>query len=206
MITEIEDYFSKGCGRCDRFATPACSTRKWSDGLGLLRAICLEAGLQETVKWGCPCYIYAGRNIAVIGAFRSDFRISFFNAALMQDPEHALEKQGPNTRHPDMLRFTSAASVEARAVMLLAYLREAMRYAEAGVRPPRLDEDVDLPDELMDALDADPVLADAFAALTPGRRRSYAIVLGSAKTSATRTARIEKLRPRILSGKGANEY
>ena len=58
------------------------------------------------VKWGHPCYMHAERNIAIIGAFRGDFRLSFFNAALMRDPEGALEKQGPNTRHADMIRFT----------------------------------------------------------------------------------------------------
>ena len=27
MITDPDTYFAKGCGRCDRFATPDCSTR-----------------------------------------------------------------------------------------------------------------------------------------------------------------------------------
>ena len=31
MITDVEDYFTKGCGRCDRFGTPDCSTRRWID-------------------------------------------------------------------------------------------------------------------------------------------------------------------------------
>ena len=94
MITDIEDYFSKGCGRCARFATPDCSTRKWAAGLGALRQICLEAGLVETVKWGHPCYMHADRNIALFGAFRGDFRLTFFNAALLNDPEGRSGKTG----------------------------------------------------------------------------------------------------------------
>ena len=50
MITDIEDYFSKGCGRCERFATSDCSTRQWARGLKALRGICRDAGLAETVK------------------------------------------------------------------------------------------------------------------------------------------------------------
>lgn len=50
--------------------------------------------------------MHGDRNIVILGAFRSDFRLSFFNAALMKDPKCVLEKQGPNTRHPDMFRFT----------------------------------------------------------------------------------------------------
>lgn len=70
MITDIKDYFAKGCGRCERFSTPSCSARRWANGLSDLRRICLEVGLVETVKWGHPCYMHAGRNIAIIGATR----------------------------------------------------------------------------------------------------------------------------------------
>lgn len=205
MITDIEDFFSKGCGRCERFATPACSANKWHAGLIALRAICRSAGLVETVKWGHPCYMHAGRNIALIGALQGDFRLNFFNAALMKDPEGLLERQGPNTQHPDSIRFTATEQVEERAAAIRAYLQEAMGYAEAGVRPSKVAQALELPDELVDAMDADPELAEAFHRLTPGRQRSYAIHLGSAKTSATRVARIEKARPHILAGKGANE-
>jgi uncharacterized protein YdeI (YjbR/CyaY-like superfamily) len=205
MITEIEDYFSKGCGRCDRFATPDCSTRLWAQGQADLRRICLAAGLTETVKWGHPCYMHAGRNITIIGAFRGDFRMTFFNAALMTDPEGVLERQGPNTRHPDAIRFTDNAQVTQMEPVIRSYLAEAMGYAEAGIQPPKEASDIDLPDEMIEALDADPELAEAFHALTPGRQKSYAINLNGAKTSATRVTRIARFRDHILAGKGATE-
>lgn len=205
MITEIEDFFTKGCGRCERFATPDCSVRQWSEGVNELRRICRSAGLVETVKWGHPCYMHAGRNIALIGALRSDFRLSFFHASLMKDPEGLLEKQGPNTRHPDMMRFTASHRVTDLEPVIRLYLKEAMDYAEAGIRPPKEEIDLALPDELVDALDSDPELADAFRSLTPGRQRSYVINLAGAKAAATRISRIEKFRDRIIAGKGANE-
>lgn len=206
MITDIEDYFTKGCGRCERFATPDCSTRQWIEGLNRLRQLCLEAGLAETVKWGHPCYMHAGRNIAIIGAFRDNYRLTFFNAALMQDPGSILEKQGPNTAHADMIRFTANDQPEKLAPVIQSYIMEAMSYAESGIKPSKAETDIDLPDELIDALDADPELAEAFRALTPGRRKSYVINLNGAKAPATRIARLEKFRNRIISGKGANEY
>jgi uncharacterized protein YdeI (YjbR/CyaY-like superfamily) len=205
MITDIEDFFTKGCGRCDRFATSDCSTRRWIDGLAKLREICRDSGLRETVKWGHPCYVHTGRNIAIIGAFRGDFRLSFFNAALMKDPQGLLERQGPNTRCADMIRFTDNDAVAAHAPAIRAYLNEAMGYAEAGVKPPKSDDEDEAPEELKEALDADPQLAEAFWKLTPGRRRSYVINLNAAKASATRIARITKFRSKILAGKGAME-
>jgi uncharacterized protein YdeI (YjbR/CyaY-like superfamily) len=205
MITEIEDYFTKGCGRCERFDTLDCSTRRWEQGLRKLREICRSVGLEETVKWGHPCYMHANRNIAIVGAFRSDFRLSFFNAALLQDPEGVLERQGTNTRHADMIRFVANGDVERLEPAIRSCLREAMGYAEQGVKPPRDDSEPDLPQELADALLTDPELAEAFAALTPGRRKSYVINLNSAKQSETRITRIAKFRDRIIAGKGAME-
>ncbi|MHA7776672.1 YdeI/OmpD-associated family protein [Roseibium sp. M-1] len=205
MITEVEDFFSKGCGRCSRFDTPDCATRHWAEGLAVLRDLCREAGLEETVKWAHPCYVHDGRNIALIAAFRDDIRLTFFNASLMKDPEGVLEKNGPNTQHPGILRFTDNREVARNAPLIQAYLAEAKGYAVAGIKPQKVQAEFDLPEELIDALDGDPELAEAFHDLTPGRQRSYVINLNGAKTPATRVNRIGKFREKILAGKGATE-
>lgn len=205
MIADIEEYFSKGCGRCERFATPDCSARRWNRGLTDLRRICLESGLVETVKWGHPCYMHEGRNIVILGAHRSDFRISFFNAALIKDPNGILEKQGPNTRYPDMIRFSENTQVAEMESVIRSYLQEAMSYAKAGIKPPKEQHKIELPTELLEALASDPELADAFHRLTPGRQKSYVINLNSAKKAETRISRIAKFRDKILAGKGATE-
>lgn len=205
MITNIESYFSKGCGRCDRFDTPDCSTKQWQSGLNALRHLCNSSGLTETVKWGHPCYMHADRNIALIGAFRQDFRLTFFNAALLQDANNRLEKQGPNTQHANMIRFTDNAQPAALRADISELLAQAMHFAAEGIVAPKTQHALSLPEEFIDALDADPALADAFFALTPGRQRSYEIALNGAKQSATRLARIAKYRNKIMLGKGANE-
>lgn len=205
MITDIEDYFTQGCGRCERFATDDCSSRLWADGQKRLRQICTSMNLQETVKWGHPCYVYKGRNIALITALRGDFRLNFFNASLLKDPDGVLEKQGQNTQHPDTIRFTDAGRVSSLETTLRAYLQEAIGYAEAGIKPAKASASIDLPAELVDAMDADPELAEAVHQLTPGRQRSYVLNLNSAKKTETRMSRITAFRPRILAGKGANE-
>jgi uncharacterized protein YdeI (YjbR/CyaY-like superfamily) len=58
---------------------------------------------------------------------------------------------------------------------------------------------------LVEALDSDPELAEAFHNLTPGRQKSYVINLGSATKAATRKTRVVKFREKILAGKGATE-
>ena len=205
MITDPEDFFTKGCGRCERFETPDCSTRPWIDGLRHLRRICLDMELEETVKWGHPTYMHAGRNIAIFGAFRSDFRLSFMNAGLLNDTENVLEPQGPNARTPSIIRFADVSLVEEMEPVIRAYLQQLMEHAENGTKPPKVRTEIDMPDELAEALQTDRELADAFYALTPGRQRSYMFNLNQAKQSATRVARIEKFRHKIISGKGAME-
>lgn len=205
MITDPDDFFRKGCARCARFATPDCSTRRWIDGLNHLRRICLDMGLRETAKWAHPCYMHAGRNIAIFGAFRGDFRLSFMNPGLLVDSERVLEAQGPNSQTPSMIRFTAAGQVGEKEPVIRAYLRQLMDCAERGAKPPRLEREIEFPEELGEALDADPELAEAFHALTPGRQKSYLFALNQAKQSATRVARIEKFRGKIIAGKGALE-
>ena len=205
MVTDIDTYFAKGCGRCARFDTPDCSVKLWLAGMTDLRRICREAGLTETVKWGQPCYTHAGRNIAILGAFRGNFRIIFFQAGLLADPEGILVKPGTNSATPEMVCFTEASEVTALEPTLRAYLAEAMAHAEAGRKDDTPRPMPDWPQELTDALDADPELADAFHALTPGRQKSYVLNLNGAKKPETRVARISKFRDKILAGKGATE-
>ena len=205
MISKIDDYFVKGCGRCERFDSAECSALQWREGLLLLREICRSCDVNETVKWGHPCYVGAGRNVAIVGALRSEFRLSFFNAGLMQDPNGVLERPGPNTQYPDMIRFVSARQVKALAEVIRAYMNEAIEYAKAGRKAPKVERHLQTPDELTEALMADPELADAFARLTPGRQNSYLVNLGRAKKPETRVRRIEKFRVKILAGKGALE-
>lgn len=205
MITDPEDFFTKGCGRCARFATPECTTRTWIAGLNNLRRICRDMGLREEVKWAHPTYMHAGRNIALFGSLRGDFRLIFMNASLLNDTHGVLERQGENSQTPSMIRFTDVVQVGELEPVIRDYLRQLMDHAEAGTKPERVAREIDVPDELTDALDADPELAEAFRALTPGRQKSYFFSLNQAKQSATRTARIEKFRDRIIAGKGAME-
>jgi len=203
MITDANVYFTDGCGRCARFGTPDCSTKLWHDGLLALRKLCLESGLVETAKWGHPCYMHAGRNIALFGAFRGDYRLTFFNAALLKDPEGLLKPAGPNAQVSGTLFLTDNGQVETLAPTISAYLREAMDYAEAGTLPPKIVTELEMPEELVEALDSDPELAEAFHELTPGRQKSYIYNLNSAKKSETRVSRIAGFRDKIIAGKGA---
>lgn len=205
MITDPNEFFLQGCGRCERGGTDDCSSRLWAEGLAHLRRICLDAGLDEVAKWGHPCYTLNGANIAILGAFRGDFHLSFFKASLMKDPQRLFIKRGENTQVASVISFSSHKEVKKLERVLRAYLDEAIAIERAGLKPKRSPPKVELPDELAEALQNDAVLSEAFFKLTPGRQRGYCMTIGSAKQSATRVKRIEKYRPQILAGKGFQE-
>ena len=122
------------------------------------------------------------------------------NPGLVRDTEGVLEPQGPNSRTPSMIRFTAVGQVGEMEPVIRAYLSQLMDHAEAGTKLPKVEREIDMPDEPTDALDADPEPAEAFQALTPGRRKSYMFNLNQTKQSATRVARIEKFREKIIAG------
>ncbi|MEZ5913922.1 MAG: YdeI/OmpD-associated family protein [Paracoccaceae bacterium] len=105
----------------------------------------------------------------------------------------------------DTVRFRAAAEAEAALPALRRYLHAAKDLAEKGPAAPKAPTPLALPVELREILQGDRQLAEAFERLTPGRQRSYAILLSSAKTSQTRIARIARKRAAIMAGKGANE-
>lgn len=206
MITEIDDYFAKGCGRCARFETPDCAVQHFAHGLADLRRICLDLGLVEAVKWGHPCYMHNGSNIAIVGAFRDNFRMTFMNGSLLKDAGKVLRTAGPNSRTANVLFFQSDDDVATLEPVIRAYLTELMQYARDGIKPAQTDHgDMDLANELVTAMDTDPELAEGFHALTRGRQHGWNLHFTSAKQTATRATRIAKARDKIIAGKGWNE-
>lgn len=175
----------------------------WRAETEALRAVVLSAGLEEAVKWGKPTYMGGGGNIAIIQPFKGFLALMFFKGSLLADPEGVLRDQGENSQAAKRMEFTSVGDVEARAEVIRAYLAEAVALERAGAKVPfKAKAALELPDELVDALDGDAELAAGWAALTPGRQRSWVLHFAGAKQSATRVSRIAKARELILAGKG----
>lgn len=100
------------------------------------------------------------------------------------------------------MKFTSAREIAAETPMIQAYVREAIAIAKAGLKVEKKPPEFPVIEELQAKFRSDPAFERAFAALTPGRRRSYLFHFAGAKQSATRTARIEKAAPAIFEGRG----
>ena len=49
----------------------------WKEEIILLRELVLASGLDETIKWGGPCYTKGGQNILGLAAFKTMWNMVF---------------------------------------------------------------------------------------------------------------------------------
>jgi uncharacterized protein YdeI (YjbR/CyaY-like superfamily) len=180
------------------------ASKAWQGEIRNLRSILLECGLDEERKWGKPCFLFEGKNVAIIQPFKEHCSLMFFKGALLKDTHGLLRSQGQNTQSAMRLEFTSQAGI--KKALVASYVKQAIAVEKAGLKVDfKAKRELDLPEELARILQKDSRLAKAFYALTPGRQRGYVLHFAGAKQSQTRTARIEKCRPRILAGKGIHD-
>lgn len=191
---------SKSNPKVDAFFTRA---KQWREEMETLRAILLDCGLTEELKWGKPCYAFEGGNVTVIQGFKAYCAVLFFKGVLMPDPHGMLVKTGANTRVGRQIRFTSVEEIAKSKAKVKSYIQAAIELEKSGVKVELPDdEDIKVPEEFEKVLAENPALKKAFKALTPGRQRGYYFYFSQPKQSKTRTSRIEKCVPRILDGKG----
>jgi uncharacterized protein YdeI (YjbR/CyaY-like superfamily) len=187
----IDDFFEKA----DR----------WPAELAALRTILRDCGLVEVWKWSSPVYTLDGGNVAILWGFKDNATLGFFKGVLLQDKDKLLVAPGENSRSSRIFKFTGLEQIDAIKDTIRAYVLEAMELERKGARVDLPKDDIVYPDELVARLNDDPELSEAFQALTPGRRRGYALYFAQPKQSVTRVGRIEKLRDKILAGKGLQD-
>lgn len=176
---------------------------KWQAELEQLRAIILDCGLTEELKWEQPCYTFEKNNIAIIGEFKDCCILSFFKGALLNDAKGILSKPGENTQAGRVIRFTDVKKIVELEPVLKTYIYEAVEIEKAGLKVDfKPISEHKIPEEFQNKLNENPTLKHAFEALTPGRQRAYLLHFSQPKQSKTRESRIEKSIPQILSGKG----
>ncbi|SDT06936.1 Uncharacterized conserved protein YdeI, YjbR/CyaY-like superfamily, DUF1801 family [Mucilaginibacter mallensis] len=192
MNPKVDFYFNKA--------------KKWQEELEQLRMIALDCGLDEELKWGCPCYTFRASNIVLIHAFKEYCAFLFFKGALLNDAEGILIQQTENVQAARQIRFTNIREIVEMAPTLKAYIYEAIEVEKAGLKVElKTTTEFTMAGEFQYKLDKIPALKTAFYALTPGRQRAYLLHFSAPKQSKTREARVEKYIPQILDGKGLDD-
>ena len=179
---------------------------KWQKEYKKLRSIILDCGLNEELKWGCPCYTFENSNIVLIHGFKDYCAILFFKGALLNDPNNILIQQTKNVQSARQIRFTHVREIVNLERVLKAYIYEAIEVERAGLKVKlKKTSDFKIPEEFQKKLNKNSALKKAFEALTPGRQRAYIFYFSQPKLTKTRESRIEKYTKKILSGKGLDD-
>lgn len=179
---------------------------KWQEEFEKLRAIILDCGLTEELKWGQACYSFEQKNIVLMHGFREYCALLFFKGALLGDPEHILVQQTENVQAARQIRFTNVREIAKLERVLKTYIYEAIDAEKSGLKISyKKTADFKVPEEFQNRLRRNPALKAAFDALTPGRQKGYLLHFAAAKQSKTREARIDKYTPQILKGEGLND-
>jgi uncharacterized protein YdeI (YjbR/CyaY-like superfamily) len=189
MNPKVDFHFKKG--------------KRWYEEMVMLRAIVLESGLVEELKWGQPCYTLHGKNVLLLHGFKDYCAILFMKGVLMKDPKRILIQQIKNVQEGRQIRFSTVADVAKLQTSIKSYIKDAIAIEKAGLKVPHKEtEDFEMVPEFAQALHYSSRLETAFYELTPGRQRAYLLYFASAKQAKTRETRILKCTPAILSGKG----
>lgn len=192
MNPKVDWFFAKGTA--------------WQEEFEKLRAIVLDCGLNEELKWGCPCYTFEKRNIVLMHGFKEYCALLFFKGALLNDAEGILIQQTKNVQAARQIRFTNVREIVKLKPILKTYIHEAIEVEKAGLKVKlKKATEFKTPEEFQNKLDKNPALKTAFKALTPGRQRGYLLHFSAPKQSKTRESRVEKYIPQILKGKGLND-
>ena len=192
MNPKVDFFFSKA--------------KKWKEEFERLRAIILDCGLSEELKWGKPCYTFQKSNMVLIHGFKDYCALLFFKGALLKDAKGILVQQTENVQAARQVRFTNIREIVKMEPVLKAYIKEAIEVERAGLKVTyKKTSEFKVPEEFQNKLDEIPALKTAFDALTPGRQRGYILYFSAPKQSKTRESRIEKCMQQILDGKGLND-
>ncbi len=159
--------------------------------------------IEETTKWGMPTFLYCGRIIAGMAAFKQHAALSFWQHQEVMGEGVKLDGMG------SFGKMTTLKDLPSRT-RLQPLMRKAMALIDAaasgaGPRSQRSTKPApDVPADLKAALAANRKAEAAFDRFPPSHRREYIEWLLEAKREETRARRLEQAIAWIAEGKSRN--
>lgn len=175
----------------------------WAQELNLLRSVFLDLPVEETIKWGAPVYVYKGKNIVDLSAFKNYYGLWFFQGCFLTDKEEVLENaQEGKTQAMRQWRFNQLDEIN--IVLIKQYVLEAIKNSEEGkeLKPKKNIKPIVIPEKLQLELDRNDRLKEAFSRLILSKQREFTDYISEAKRETTKEKRLEKIIPMILNGIG----
>ena len=168
----------------------------------VVRAACPE--VEETLKWGMPSFVYRGKILCGMAAFKQHATFGFWHGAQVVGAAQAGDRDamgqfGRLTRIADLpgKRELSRLVKQAMALIEAGATRPATKTAEP--RPP-----LRTPDDLAAALRNNAKARATFEAFPPSQKREYVEWIEDAKRDVTRRSRLAQAVEWMAEGKVRN--
>lgn len=175
--------------------------------LDYLREIIHEAcpDAEEAIKWKFPTFMYKGKILCSITAFKQYCSLGFW----LHQEMKTLQEIETNTEKSSMFSLGKITRLEdlPSQPQLKRAIKEAMELTDMGVmmkKAPPSRIEMEIPDYFQSALNAQPKAKEIFEKASPSFRKEYIAWLTEAKTEATRNKRLEQSLEWIAEGKGRN--
>lgn len=159
-----------------------------------VHASCAQA--EEAIRWGMPAFLYRGKLLCGMAAFKQHATLGFWQR------ERVADAPGNNEAMGQYGRLTSVQALPGKREFA-AELQRGMHRIDAGVpackpspRPP-----LAMPPAFVAALQVEPAALATFDGLAPSYRRDYLEWIGEAKRDTTRQQRIAQAIQWLCEGK-----
>ena len=191
----VDAYVAKAAG----FAKPI---------LRHLRKLVHEAcpDTEETLKWSLPAFLYGGKIMAGMAAFKEHCTFGFWHQGMGAELGPDGEKEA--TAMGSLGRIKSLEDLPSDRAML-RYIRKAAALNESGAparpRPARRPAaPLAVPEDLAAALKKNKAAAAAFEKFSPSHRKEYIEWITEAKRDETRQKRLATTLEWLAEGKSRN--
>jgi len=153
---------------------------------------------EETLKWSSPSFMYKGKILAGMAAFKAHATFGFWSGGQVVGKD-----QAQTSGMGQFGRLTSPDDLPPRAE-LEALVRKAMTLIDEGVKPVRDKHPkapFTVPQDLRAAIDAVPAAAATFEGFPPSCQREYVEWVTEAKRDETRAKRLAQAVEWMAEGK-----
>lgn len=164
---------------------------------------CPEA--EEAIKWSFPNFIYKGKILCSMSAFKAHCAFGFWlesEMKTMKELTKGIEKNSMFT----LGKITKIEDLPSKA-QLKACIEEAMELTDMGVTIKKAapsKTETEIPEAFQNALNQNEKAKEIFEKASTSFRKEYNLWIADAKTETTRNKRIDQAIEWISEGKGRN--
>lgn len=160
---------------------------------------------EEAIKWKFPTFLYKGKILCSITAFKQYCSMGFWLHGEMKTIEN-LETNAEKSNMFSLGKIKAPEDLPSK-IQMKNMILEAMELTDMGVKMKKSapsKTEIEIPDYFQKALEKNKKAAEVFDKASPSFRKEYVMWIIDAKTENTQNRRIEQALEWMSEGKGRN--